>query len=63
MDFEKLFDFLPKTTEKWSIDDVAMWLNFIGLGNCSEKFSKFSNFFYFCLNFLFMFIFFRRNSY
>ena len=41
MDFEKLYDFLPKTTEKWSIDDVALWLNFIGLGNYSDKFSNF----------------------
>ena len=41
MDFEKLYDFLPKTTERWSIEEVAMWLNFIGLGNYSDKFSNF----------------------
>jgi hypothetical protein len=41
MDFEKLSLVLPKDPIKWNIQDVGIWLNFIGLGNLFEKFRKF----------------------
>lgn len=31
MDFEKLIEILPKQPEKWNLEDVEKWLNFIGL--------------------------------
>ncbi len=40
MDFEKLSEILPKAPEKWTIEDVGKWLNFIGLSNQVENFRK-----------------------
>ena len=40
MDFEKLSKVLPKDPIKWSSDDVGIWLNFIGISNYFEAFSK-----------------------
>jgi hypothetical protein len=31
MDFKKLSDLLPKHPNNWSLDDVGIWLDFIGL--------------------------------
>jgi hypothetical protein len=31
MDFRKLCDIIPKHPNSWSVDDVSIWLNFIGL--------------------------------
>jgi hypothetical protein len=31
MDYEKLMSVLPKQTSKWTISDVEVWLQFIGL--------------------------------
>lgn len=39
MDFDRLYEILPKFPAMWSMEDISTWLNFIGLGNHSEKFS------------------------
>ena len=31
MDYEAFYMILPKEPKKWSIQDVAIWLDFIGL--------------------------------
>ena len=31
MDFKKLSDLIPKHPNSWSVEDVSVWLNFIGL--------------------------------
>ena len=40
MDFEKLFEVLPKEPIKWNTYDIGIWLNFIGLSNLNDKFSN-----------------------
>lgn len=39
MDFDRLYEILPKFPAMWSMEDISAWLNFIGLANHSEKFS------------------------
>lgn len=39
MDYETLFNIIPKETKKWSLDDVSQWLQFIGLTNLQNTFS------------------------
>ena len=48
MDFEKLFEVLPKEPIKWNTYDIGIWLNFIGLSNLNDKFSNktIKNFFF-----------------
>ena len=41
MDYEKLFEILPKHPKKWNVTDVSKWLHFINLQSLVEKFSKF----------------------
>lgn len=41
MDFDKLYEVLPKYSTTWTIDDIEIWLNFIGLSNMVKKFRKF----------------------
>ena len=41
MDFDKLYEVLPKYSTTWTIDDIETWLNFIGLSNFVKKFRKF----------------------
>lgn len=31
MDYEKLREILPKVHTKWTVEDIALWLKFIGL--------------------------------
>lgn len=40
MDYEKLRPLLPKNHTKWTTDDVAVWLKFIGLEALYPSFSK-----------------------
>ena len=40
MDYEKLCSLLPKVHTKWTTDDVAVWLQFIGLDLLYPSFSK-----------------------
>lgn len=40
MDYEKLRAVLPKTHTKWTSEDVAVWLQFIGLEALYPPFSK-----------------------
>lgn len=39
MDYEKLRNLLPKVHTKWTTDDVAIWLGFIGLESLYPTFS------------------------
>jgi len=38
MDYESLYKKLPKEPKKWTISDVSIWLEFIGLSNLKEIF-------------------------
>lgn len=38
MDFDKLYEVLPKYSLTWTVDDIETWLNFIGLSNLVPKF-------------------------
>lgn len=38
MDFDKLYEVLPKYSTTWTVDDIETWLNFIGLTNFVKKF-------------------------
>lgn len=40
MDFERLKQVINKNPQKWTLTDVEKWLEFIGLSNLSETFSK-----------------------
>lgn len=40
MDYEKLRCVLPKVHTKWTSDDIAVWLQFIGLEALYPSFSK-----------------------
>ena len=31
MDFKKLSEIIPKHPQNWTLDDVGLWLNYIGL--------------------------------
>lgn len=31
MDFELLYNIIPKPSLTWTVDDIALWLKFIGL--------------------------------
>ncbi|EGR33735.1 hypothetical protein IMG5_041730 [Ichthyophthirius multifiliis] len=42
MDFEKLKEFLPKDPIKWSIEDIKIWLDFIGLSQYYQYFQQHS---------------------
>lgn len=33
MDFENLYNLIPKSPEQWDILDTLNWLDFIGLSN------------------------------
>lgn len=39
MDYEKLMAVLPKPPSKWTISDVEVWLQFIGLESLYPAFS------------------------
>lgn len=40
MDYNMLFETLPKSYKKWSVADTEKFLNFIGLPGLFSKFSK-----------------------
>jgi len=40
MDYQKLYEDLPKHPVKWTVSDVEIWLHFIGLSNLYLKFSN-----------------------
>jgi hypothetical protein len=39
MDYEKLMNVLPKQPSKWTISDVEVWLQFVGLEALYPAFS------------------------
>ena len=39
MNFQELAKLLPKLPVEWNVEDVGIWLKFIGLDNLKEKFS------------------------
>lgn len=41
MDYQKLFEILPKSYRKWTVNDMELFLKFIGLANLYPKFSTF----------------------
>lgn len=41
MDFDALYLVLPKYSTTWTLDDIEIWLNFIGLSGLTKKFSIF----------------------
>lgn len=45
MDYQKLFVLLPKSHTKWTVDDIAIWLQFIGLEALIPGFSNISRLF------------------
>ena len=40
MNFHELSKILPKIPVEWKIEDVGIWLEFIGLSNLKENFSN-----------------------
>ena len=44
MNFQELSKLLPKLPVEWNIEDVGIWLQFIGLENLRDNFSN--NLFY-----------------
>jgi hypothetical protein len=40
MDFDRLMQVLPKDPIRWDIEDVQGWLDFIGLSQLKQNFSK-----------------------
>jgi hypothetical protein len=38
MDYESLFKKIPKEPKRWTLVDVSLWLDFIGLPNLKEIF-------------------------
>ena len=40
MDYQRLYEKLPKEPIKWTVGDIEIWLRFIGLSNLYPKFSK-----------------------
>ena len=41
MDFDKLYEILPKDPIKWNLIDVKIWLEFISLGHFYKNFGNF----------------------
>ena len=41
MDYPKLYSELPKDPIKWTVTDIQIWLQFIGLSSLYDKFSTF----------------------
>ena len=41
MDYELLSEHLPKESSKWTVDDIRIWLKFIGLENLVQTFSSY----------------------
>lgn len=41
MDYQRLYEELPKQPVKWTVSDIEIWLKFVGLGNLYPKFSTF----------------------
>ena len=39
MDFELLYTLLPKPSLTWTVEDIEIWLGFIGLSQYSPQFS------------------------
>jgi hypothetical protein len=39
MDYQKLYEILPKSPVKWTVADMEKWLDFIGLTNLYPNFS------------------------
>lgn len=39
MDYPKLYSELPKEPIKWTVSDIQIWLQFIGLSSLYDKFS------------------------
>ncbi len=39
MDFKKLSEMIPKHPNSWSLEDVGVWLDFIGLSQFKPQFS------------------------
>jgi hypothetical protein len=38
MDYDDLYKILPKDPKRWKLDDVAIWLKFIGLSELETNF-------------------------
>ena len=51
MDYQRLYEELPKQPIKWTVNDIEIWLKFIGL---SALYSKFSTYPFIQRNFLLM---------
>ena len=43
MDYEKLYQALPKLPVRWNVNDIEIWLTFVGLSNLYSKFSTFAS--------------------
>ena len=44
MDYEKLKTVLPKEPVKWTINDISIWLEFIGLEGLYPAFSTYKRY-------------------
>lgn len=42
MDYQRLYEELPKHPVKWTVNDIETWLKFVGLSNLYPKFSTHS---------------------
>ncbi len=40
MDYDDLYKILPKDPKRWKLDDVALWLKFIGLSELETNFRQ-----------------------
>ncbi len=38
MDFEQLYSLLPKPSVTWTVSDIEVWLEFIGLSSYAPQF-------------------------
>lgn len=38
MDFELLYNLIPKPSQTWSVNDIEIWLKFIGLEQYIDQF-------------------------
>lgn len=38
MDYEHLYQILPKSHWHWTVKDTLLWLDYIGMQNLSQKF-------------------------
>ena len=41
MDFKKLVEVLPKHPQNWNLEDMGLWLQYIGLSQYETLFSNF----------------------